>query len=107
MDQHGIRMHVLTLDGGMPWQWVSAADGARLARMVNDAAAEAHRRYPTRFLVGIELPIRYPDLALQELNRMAGTPAYAATSTSRPAVPPAICAVAGAVGGAFRAQGRI
>ena len=74
MDQHGIRMHVLTLDGGMPWQWVSAADGARLARIVNDAAAEAHRRYPTRFLAGIELPIRHPDLALQELNRMAGTP---------------------------------
>ena len=74
MDQHGIRMHVLTLDGGMPWQWVSAADGARLARIVNDAAAEAHRRYPMRFLAGIELPIRHPDLALQELNRMAGTP---------------------------------
>ena len=74
MDQHGIRMHVLTLDGGMPWQWVSANDGARLARIVNDAAAGAHKKYPNRFLAGIELPIRQPELALAELNRMAGTP---------------------------------
>ena len=74
MDQHGIRMHVLTLDGGMPWQWVSATDGARLARLVNDAAVQAHTTYPTRFLAGIELPIRYPELALAELNRMAGAP---------------------------------
>jgi aminocarboxymuconate-semialdehyde decarboxylase len=31
-------------------------------------------KYPTRFLAGIELPIRQPDLALAELNRVAGTP---------------------------------
>ena len=74
MDQHGVRMHVLTLDGGMPWQWAAPADAARLARIVNDAAALAHMKYPTRFLAGIELPIRQPDLALAELNRVAGTP---------------------------------
>ncbi len=74
MDEHGVKMHVLTLDGGMPWQWVSRDDGARLARIVNDAAVEAHRKYPDRFLAGIELPIRYPDAALAELNRVAGQP---------------------------------
>lgn len=74
MDEHGIQMHVLTLDGGMPWQWVTPADGVRLARIVNDAAVEAHRRHPDRFLAGIELPIRQPQLALEELNRMAGQP---------------------------------
>jgi aminocarboxymuconate-semialdehyde decarboxylase len=74
MDEHGVQMHVLTLDGGMPWQWVSPADGARLAQMVNDAAVEAHTKYPTRFIAGIELPIRQPDLAMKELNRMAGKP---------------------------------
>jgi aminocarboxymuconate-semialdehyde decarboxylase len=74
MDEHGVQMHVLTLDGGMPWQWVSPADGARLAQMVNDAAVEAHTKYPTRFIAGIELPIRQPDLAVKELNRMAGKP---------------------------------
>jgi aminocarboxymuconate-semialdehyde decarboxylase len=74
MDDHGIRMHVLTLDGGMPWQWATSDDSIRLARIVNDAAAGAHRRYPDRFLAGIELPIRYPDAALAELNRMAPAP---------------------------------
>jgi aminocarboxymuconate-semialdehyde decarboxylase len=74
MDEHGIKMHVLTLDGGMPWQWASAADAVRLAQLVNDAALAAHAKYPDRFVAGIELPIRNPDLALAELNRMAGKP---------------------------------
>lgn len=74
MDQHGIGMNVLTLDGGMPWQWVPAEAGAHLARLVNDAAVEAHNRYPDRFIAGIELPVRDPGLALRELERMAGKP---------------------------------
>ena len=74
MDERGIKMHVLTLDGGMPWQWASAADAEHLAQLVNDAAVEAHAKYPDRFLAGVELPIRYPELALKELNRMAGKP---------------------------------
>ena len=74
MDARGIQMHVLTLDGGMPWQWASPADGARLAQLVNDAAVAAHLKYPTRFIAGIEMPIREPALALRELNRMAGKP---------------------------------
>ena len=32
MDEHGVRMHVLTLDGGMPWQWVPPLVGVRLAK---------------------------------------------------------------------------
>jgi aminocarboxymuconate-semialdehyde decarboxylase len=74
MDERGIRMHVLTLDGGMPWQWVSPADGARLAQLVNDAAMDAHAKYPDRFIAGVEMPIRSPELALKELNRVAGKP---------------------------------
>jgi aminocarboxymuconate-semialdehyde decarboxylase len=74
MDAHGVRMHVLTLDGGMPWQWVTALDAARLARIVNDAAATAHAKYPDRFIGGIELPIRQPVAALEELNRAAAMP---------------------------------
>ena len=26
MDQHGVQMIVLTLSGGMPWQWVPSAE---------------------------------------------------------------------------------
>ena len=74
MDEHGVRMHVLTLDGGMPWQWVQPSDAVRLARIVNDAAVAAHQQYPDRFIAGIELPIRQPDAAFAELNRMAGKP---------------------------------
>ena len=72
MDEHGVKMHVLTLDGGMPWQWASRADAVRLAQLVNDAAVAAHAKYPDRIIAGVELPIRFPDLALAELNRMAG-----------------------------------
>lgn len=74
MDAHGVRIHVLTLSGSMPWQWVSPSDGARLARIVNDAAIEAHRKYPTRFLAGIEIDVRNPAEALKELDRVQGKP---------------------------------
>ncbi len=74
MDEHGIQMHVLTLDGGMPWQWIAPDQGAHLAQLVNDAAIEAHKTYPERFIAGIEVSIRDPQLALKEINRVAGKP---------------------------------
>ena len=74
MDEHGEKMQVLTLGGFMPWQWVSYEKGGMVAQVTNDSALEAHNAYPDRFLYGIELPVAYPDLALKELNRMAGKP---------------------------------
>jgi aminocarboxymuconate-semialdehyde decarboxylase len=74
MDQHGVRMVALTLSGGMPWQWASPADGAHLAQIINDAAVEAHAKFPDRFIAGIEIPVRDPQMCLKELNRMAGKP---------------------------------
>jgi aminocarboxymuconate-semialdehyde decarboxylase len=74
MDEHGVQMHVLTLSGGMPWQWVPPDVGAHLAQIINDAAVEAHTAFPDRFAVGIELSIHDPQLALKELNRVAGKP---------------------------------
>ncbi len=74
MDTHGVQMHVLTLSGGMPWQWVSASDGHRLAQIVNDAGIAAHEKYPTRYMAGIEMDVRDPQGALKELNRVAGKP---------------------------------
>jgi aminocarboxymuconate-semialdehyde decarboxylase len=74
MDGHGVQMHVLTLNGGMPWQVVTAEEGARLARIVNDAGVEAHTAFPDRFIASIELPIRDAGMALTELNRAAGKP---------------------------------
>jgi aminocarboxymuconate-semialdehyde decarboxylase len=74
MDAHDVQMHVLTLSGSMPWQWVSASDGNRLAQIVNDAGIEAHAKYPMRFMAGIEIDVRDPKGALNELNRVAGKP---------------------------------
>jgi aminocarboxymuconate-semialdehyde decarboxylase len=74
MDQHGVQMHLLTISGRMPWQWVPPDVGATLAQILNDAAVEAHTAYPDRFIAGIEMSIRDPQLALKELNRMAGKP---------------------------------
>jgi aminocarboxymuconate-semialdehyde decarboxylase len=74
MDDHGDQMHCMTLAGGMPWQRQTAEEGAHLAKVINDAGIEAHVQHPTRFVVGIELPPRDPQLALKELNRCAGKP---------------------------------
>jgi aminocarboxymuconate-semialdehyde decarboxylase len=74
MDDHGDLMHCLTLSGAMPWQRTSAQDGAHLAKVINDAGIQAHQKYPDRFVIGIELPIRDYELSLKELNRVAGQP---------------------------------
>lgn len=74
MDDHGDLMHCLTLSGAMPWQRTSAQEGAHLAQVINDAGIQAHEKYPGRFVIGAELPIRDFDLSLKELNRVAGQP---------------------------------
>ncbi len=74
MDEHGDLMHCLTLSGQMPWQRVTAQQGAHLAQVINDTGIQVHQKYPDRFVVGVELPILDPELALKELNRVAGQP---------------------------------
>lgn len=74
MDEHGDLMHCLTLSGQMPWQRVTAQQGAHLAQVINDTGIQVHQKYPDRFVVGVELPILDPQLALKELNRVAGHP---------------------------------
>ena len=74
MDSRGVGMHVLTLSGGMPWQWAPQDAANKLARIVNDAAIEAHTSFPDRFIAGAALPIRDPAAALKELDRVAGSP---------------------------------
>jgi aminocarboxymuconate-semialdehyde decarboxylase len=74
MDEHGVKMQVLTLGADMPWQWVPPDVGANLARVINDANLAAHIAHPDRFCGAIEVSIRDPQLALAELNRMAGKP---------------------------------
>ena len=74
MGEMGIETNILTLGGFMPWQWVTPEQGERVARVTNDAAIEAHRKYPAHFLAGIALPVADPAGSLKELNRVAGKP---------------------------------
>lgn len=74
MDGHGVQTMVLSLSGGMPWQWVSPKEGARLAQIVNDAAIEAHAMFPERFLAAIEIHVRDIDACMKEIDRVAGKP---------------------------------
>lgn len=74
MDEHGVQMHLLSLDGSAPWAWASPEQGMRLAKIVNDAAVEAHTAFPDRIIAAIAAPVREPALTLQEVNRMAGKP---------------------------------
>jgi aminocarboxymuconate-semialdehyde decarboxylase len=67
-------MHCLTLSGAMPWQRTSAQEGAHLAQVINDTGIQVHQKYPDRFVIAAELPMRDPELALKELNRVAGQP---------------------------------
>jgi aminocarboxymuconate-semialdehyde decarboxylase len=74
MNRRGVQMYIMTLSGGMPWQWVSKASAVRLAQAVNDSAVEAHIAYPARFWGAIELPANDAAASLEEVNRMAGKP---------------------------------
>jgi aminocarboxymuconate-semialdehyde decarboxylase len=74
MDERGVQMHVLSLDGSAPWNWVSQEQGKHLAQIVNDAAVEAHAKFPDRFVGAVSVPAGDPVFALQELNRVAGKP---------------------------------
>ena len=74
MDERHIGMHVLTLSGQMPWQWASQDQANRIAQIVNDAAIEAHKAHPDRFVAGIAIPMRDARAALRELDRVAGQP---------------------------------
>ncbi|HLK49705.1 MAG TPA: amidohydrolase family protein [Bryobacteraceae bacterium] len=74
MDEHGDLMHCLTLSGQMPWQRTTAQQGAHLAQVINDTGIQVHQKYPDRFVIAAELPIRDAELALKELNRVAGQP---------------------------------
>ena len=78
MDAQGVQMQVLTLGGFMPWQWTNAEQGAHLAQVTNDAAIEAYKVKPDRFVFAIELPAGHAEACLKELNRVAGKPGLVA-----------------------------
>jgi len=75
MDEHGVQTHCLTILTPAV-HWAPGDVGARLARIVNDAAIAAHEAHPTRFIAGVATPVQDPKRSLEELNRVAGNPAF-------------------------------
>ncbi|MCC7483985.1 MAG: amidohydrolase family protein [Burkholderiales bacterium] len=73
MDRAGLRMHALSLTQPMVY-WADDDLGLELSMAFNDAVAEAHRRYPDRFIGFACLPLQNARLALEELERVAKLP---------------------------------
>ena len=68
MDAKGVAIHALSLMPPMVY-WADAALGLHLARLVNDAMAEASRAHPERFVALATLPMQEPEAAASEVDR--------------------------------------
>ena len=68
MNRQDVTVHALSLNPPMVY-WADGALGIRLARIVNDAMAEATRLHPDRFVALATLPMQDPEAAVTELNR--------------------------------------
>jgi aminocarboxymuconate-semialdehyde decarboxylase len=70
MNDIGVTVHALSLTSPMVY-WAPPAFGLRLSQVYNDSLQKAHEQHPTRFVGLASLPMQAPELALQELNRIA------------------------------------
>ncbi|MCC6746813.1 MAG: amidohydrolase [Deltaproteobacteria bacterium] len=68
-DRDGVRLQVLSTVPLMFCYWARPADGADLARLLNDHLAEVVARHPGRFVGLGTLPLQEPELAARELER--------------------------------------
>ncbi len=68
MDSQGVAIHALSLMPPMVY-WADEASALGLARLVNDAMAEAARAHPDRFVVLATLPMQNPAAAVSEVER--------------------------------------
>lgn len=68
MDAQGVTVHALSLMPPMVY-WADGVLGLHLARLVNDAMAEAARLHPDRFVALATLPMQDPEAAVSEVDR--------------------------------------
>jgi aminocarboxymuconate-semialdehyde decarboxylase len=73
MDQQGVAVQAMSLTTPMVY-WGDAELDRKLAAAWNDATNAAHQAYPTRLVGFCTLPMLYPDLAIEELNRASKLP---------------------------------
>lgn len=74
MDVQGVDMQALSLTTPMVY-WASPELGLELSAAYNDATIAAHEAAPDRIVGLAMLPMQSPELALQELQRVADNPA--------------------------------
>jgi aminocarboxymuconate-semialdehyde decarboxylase len=83
MDTQGVHMHALSLTVPMVY-WAGRDLGQKLCWAFNDAVVQAHEAHPDRLIGFPVLPMHEPDLAVEEVDRIAGLPGvrgvYAATN---------------------------
>src|SRR5438552_11077328 len=72
MDRCGIARQMLSPAPPLFCYWAPGPAAAEWCRMVNDSIAQAVSRYPDRYLGAGGLPLQDPDLAVKELERVAG-----------------------------------
>jgi aminocarboxymuconate-semialdehyde decarboxylase len=73
MDEARVDMHALSLTSPMV-HWAPPEFGLKLAQAFNNACAEAHKKYPARFIGMATLPMQAPALAVEEVQRAAALP---------------------------------
>lgn len=73
MDEQGVDVHLLSLSLPMVY-WAERELSRKLSADYNDAAADAHGRFPQRLFGLAMLPMQAPDLAVAELERVAKLP---------------------------------
>jgi aminocarboxymuconate-semialdehyde decarboxylase len=73
MDEIGVAVHALSLTMPMVG-WADADLALKLSQAFNDSLAEAHAKYPDRLVGLATLPWHAPELAVQELERVAKIP---------------------------------
>ncbi len=73
MDEGRVDMHALSLTSPMVY-WAPPEFGLKLSQSFNDACSAAHQKFPNRFVGLAMVPMQAPNLAVQELERVAKLP---------------------------------